>query len=180
MKALKKADEALFNAIDDGDFVTKTLALALLATMPPEHRNADTVKAQVKSIQMLDSFALVNYFRLIRNEELHATGETESRAATAWNALPKDRIEAQYGTMPTAPDKELNSRDALLCSKAWQGVAKWLCRHMLNDAEGQASVKERFGRLQTERRDAAARKFLKLELLYSQEDIDATLSTIHW
>lgn len=180
MKAFKRADAALFNEIDKGDFVRKTLALAVLASMPPESRDAEAVISQVEQIQTLESFALVNYYRLIRNEELHAAGEPESRTTAAWDALPEARIKARYGMMPTAPTEQLSSRDALLCSKAWQGVAQWLCRHMLNDAEGQASIKKRFGRLQVERRDAAARKFLNLELLYSQQDIDATMSTIHW
>ena len=40
MKALKKGDTALFNEIDKGDFVRKTLALTVLATMSPERRDA--------------------------------------------------------------------------------------------------------------------------------------------
>ncbi|MBS0339791.1 MAG: hypothetical protein JSS56_04650 [Proteobacteria bacterium] len=180
MKALKSADETLFNAIDKGDFVRKTLALAVLATMPPESRDADTVIKRLTQFQTHESFALVNYFRLVRNEELHASEESDRKTTAAWNALPAARIEAQFGAMPTAPMGQLNSQDALLCSKAWQYVAKWLCRHMLNGAEGQAMIKKRFGRLRTDRRDAAARKFLKLELLYSTEDIDEAMSTIRW
>lgn len=179
MKALKKGDTALFNEIDKGDFVRKTIALTVLATMSPERRDADAVIAQVEQMQTLDSFALVNYYRLIRNEELHAAGDSERRTAAARDALPAEQIKARYGTVP-APAGQLSSRDALLCSKAWQSVAKWLCRHMLNSAEGQAIIKERFGRLDARRRDAAARKFMKLELLYSQDDIDATMSALRW
>lgn len=179
MKALKKGNTALFNEIDKGDFVRKTLALIVLATMSPERRDADAVIAQVEQIQTIESFALVNYYRLIRNEELHAAGEPDRRTAAARDALPIEQIKARYVTMP-APAGQLSSRDALLCSKAWQSVAKWLCRYMLNDAEGQAIIKERFGRLEAQRRDAAARKFMKLELLYSQDDIDATLSALRW
>lgn len=180
MKALKNNDAALFNEIDKGDFVKKTLALTVVASMCPKSRDAEAVKAQVVSIQTLGGFALVNYYRLIRNEELHAAGESDPRIAAAWDALPEARIKAQYGTMPTAPTGELTASDGLLCSKAWQSVAKWLCRHMVNEIEGQATIKERFGRLKAQRRDAAARKFLKLELLYSEEDIESTMSDIRW
>lgn len=179
MKALKKSDAALFNEINNGDFVRKTLALTVLATMSPESRSAAAVVAQVERIQALESFALVNYYRLIRNEELHAAGESDRRSDAAREALSEERIKAQYGTMP-APADSLRSRDALLCSKAWQSVAKWLCRHMLNDAEAQAIVKKRFGRLEPKRRDAAALKFMTLELLYSGDEINATISALRW
>lgn len=179
MKALKKGDAALFNEIDNGDFVRKTLALTVLATMSPERRNAAAIIAQVEQIEPLESFALVNYYRLIRNEELHAAGESDRKSAAARDALSEERIKARYGTIP-APAGNLSSRDALLCSKAWQSVAKWLCRHMLNDAEAQAIIKERFGRLEVKRRDAAALKFMKLELLYSGDEINATISALRW
>lgn len=180
MRALKNADADLFNKIDKGDFVRRTLALTVLATMPPENRNVDNVMSQMERIQKIESFALVNYFRLIRNEELHAAGESDQRIAAAWEALPKEQIKARYGTMPSAPRGQLSSQDALLCSKAWQGVAQWLCRHMLNDAEVQVIVKKRFGKLKAQRRDAAVRKFLKLDMLYSPEDVDATMSQMEW
>ncbi len=178
IKALK-SNTSFFNEIDKGDFVKKTLALTVLATMSPESRNADAVNMQVEHVQKLESFALVNYYRLIRNEELHAAGEFDRKAATEMDALPADRIQAQYGAMPSSAG-EITSRDALLCSKAWQDIAKWLCRHMLSDAEGQAILTKRFGRLEATRRTAAAKKFMKLELLYSQDEIDATMTALHW
>jgi hypothetical protein len=179
IKALKKDDVALFNQIDKGDFVRKTLALTVLASMPPERRHADAVIVQVEKIQALESFALVNYYRLIRNEELHAAGESDRRTVDARGALPEERIKTVYGMMP-APLGQLSYRDALLCSKAWQSVSKWLCRHMLSEAESQATIRERFGRLEAQRRNAAVRRFLELELLYSKNDIDATVSALGW
>ena len=179
MKAVKKSDAALFNEIDNGDFVRKTLALTVLATMSPETRNSAAVIAQVEQIQLLESFALVNYYRLIRNEELHAANESDRKSAAARATLSEERIKVQYGIIPGAAGK-LSSRDALLCSKAWQRVAKWLCRHMLNDADAQAIIKERFGRLEPKRRAAAALKFMGLELLYSSDEINATISALRW
>lgn len=179
MKVLKGSDTALFNAIDKGDFVRRTLALTVLASMSQESRDADAVNAQVEQIQKLAPFAVINYYRLIRNEELHAADESDRKTDAARDALPETQIKAQYGMMP-APAGQLGSRDALLCSKAWQSVAKWLCRHMLSDAEGHAIMKKRFGRLEAQRRDVAAQKFMKLELLYSQHDINVTMTTLRW
>ena len=179
MKALKTGSKALFDDINTGDFVRKTLALAGLGTLPPEQRDAATVNAKVEQVQAQGSFALVDYFRLIRNGELHAKGESEQRALKARTALPEGRITALYGEMPSSAD-QLSARDALLCSKAWQDVARWLCRHMINDVDAQAILKNRFGRLHAPRREVAAKKFMQLQLLYSQEDIRAGLSAMGW
>lgn len=176
---LLKGNTAFFNEIDKGDFVRKTLALTVLATLSPECRNADAVNAKVEKIQTTESFALVNYFRIIRNEELHAAGESGRRVAAARDALPEALINARYGAMPALAG-QLDARDALLCSKAWQGVAECLCRNMLNDTDAKSILKNRFGRLKVERREAAARKFMELELLYSQDDINTALSVLGW
>lgn len=179
IKSLKRSDTSLFNEIDDGDFIRKTLALTVLATLPPEKRNASAVIAQVDKIRQLESFALVNYYRLIRNEELHAASESVRKSPAARAALSEERIKARYGMMPS-PVGELSPRDALLCSKAWQSVAKWLCRHMVNDTDVQIILKERFGRLEAKRRGAAALKFMQLELLYSKEEINAMMFALQW
>jgi hypothetical protein len=179
MKALKGNHPVLFNEIDTGDFVRKTVALAVLANMPLESRNAISVNTSVEELVKTDaSFALVDYFRIVRNEELHGAGVTGPRVLGARSALSEDRIRGRYRDMPSAG--ALNARDALLCSKAWQGVAEWLCRHMLNDAEAKALLKERFGRLEATRRETAARRFLELQLLYSKDDINSMLFALGW
>jgi hypothetical protein len=179
IKALKGSNTALFNQIDKGDFVRKTLALALLVTMSPDSRDADIVNARVEHlVQTNPSFALVDYFRIVRNEELHGDDASRQSVAAARDALPEGLIKARFGHMPSAGEPV--ARDALLCSKAWQGVAEWLCRHMLNDAEARAILKDRFGRLESKRREDAARRFLELQLLYSGSDAAAMLSTLNW
>lgn len=179
MRALKRGDAAIFKELDEGDFVTRTVALIVLAMMPPEKRTVAAVKEEAKTVQLLPAFALVNYYRIVRNEELHAAGEAERTAADVLSALPVEDIRAQFKTVPQQMGK-LSSEDALLCSKAWQSVAKWLCRHMLSDTDGQAIVKKRFGNLDRERRTIAAQKFMQLDLLYSQAEIDATMTGFQW
>jgi len=179
MKALKGSNPVMFNEIDTGDFVRKTLALVVLAAMSPESRDAVSVNARVlQLVKTHASFALVDYFRIVRNEELHGDGVAGLRVSAARNALPVDLIRGRYSEMPSAV--ALSARDALLCSKAWQGVAEWLCRHMLSDAEAQALLKGRFGRLAANRRETAARRFLELQLLYSEDDINTMLFTLSW
>ncbi|MBL8276468.1 MAG: hypothetical protein JNL93_07205 [Pelomonas sp.] len=180
MKALKTESKSFFDEINTGDFVRKTLALAVLGTLPPEQRDAETVNAKVEQIRSLEPFALVDYFRIVRNEELHSKGEAEQRVSEARDALPEAKIRVLYGEMPSSAD-QLSAQDALLCSKAWQDVVRWLCRHMLNDAEAHALLKSTFGgRLHGERRATAAGKFMQFELLYSKEDIANGLSAMGW
>ncbi|MBD8654739.1 hypothetical protein IFT68_03760 [Oxalobacteraceae sp. CFBP 13730] len=179
MKALKRSDEEIFKELDEGDFVTRTVALIVLAMMLPEKRTVAAVKEAAKAVQLLPAFAVVNYYRIIRNEELHAAGKAERTAVDVISALPVEGIRAQFKTVPQRMGK-LSSEDALLCSKAWQSVAKWLCRHMISDTDGQAIVKKRFGNLDAERRKIAAQKFMQLDLLYSQTEINAIIAEYKW
>lgn len=179
MKSLKNDNPALFTEINTGDFVKKTLALTVLATLVPEQRTADVVLLEVEKIQKLPCFALVNYYRIVRNEELHATGESDRKTAAVRSALPEQQIEAQYKMKPLIAG-HLSSQDALLCSKAWQNVSKWLCRHMLNDTASQSVLRKRFGRLESHRRAVAAMKFMELELLYTPLEINGALEALQW
>ncbi|GEM_PF-2288915 len=170
----------LSTELNKGDFVRKTLALTLLAGMPAKDRTADAVSAAVEREQLRESFALVNYYRLIRNEELHTEGEMTQASISAWETLPRVSILDRYGRMPSAPADQPVAADALLCSQAWQDVAKWLCRHMWSDSEVQALIKKRFGNRRGERRSIAVRRYLALELLHSTEDIETAMASVSW
>lgn len=179
MKALKSSNAEIYKELDEGDFVTKTVVLAVLAQMSSEKRTVTAIKEEAKRIQALPAFSLVNYYRLVRNEELHAAGDTERKATDLLTALPAEDIIAQFKTMPQ-PISKISSQDALLCSKAWQSVAKWLCRRMVSDVEGEAILKKRFGNLDVDRRKIAAQRFMQLDLLYSQSEIDGTIIELKW
>lgn len=179
MKALKNSNMALFNELDKGDFVTRTLALTIWDGMSQQNPNAKAILAEVERIQKLAPFALVDYYRLVRNSELHTAGESDRGTATARDALPAAQVEAQFGAMPSLADN-LSSQDALLCSKAWQAVARWLCRYMLNSTDAAAIIRKRFGRLDATRRKVAASKFMELDLLYSGEEVSDALSLLQW
>jgi len=181
IRSLKTSDEGLFNSIDQGDFVTKTLALVALASMAPSDRCLDTVNDLVIKIQGNECFSVVNYYRLVRNEELHSIeSEIDKKTAEVLASLPRKAIQTRYKFVPNDPDS-LNTKDALLCSRAWQDVAKWLCRYMLNDDEVRKKMLvPRFGNLAKQRRDHAARAFMKQALLYSEADINATMAALKW
>jgi hypothetical protein len=147
--------------------------------MLPEKRTVAAVKEEAIAVQLLPAFAVVNYYRIVRNEELQAAGEVERTSVDVISALPVGGIRAQFKIVPQRMGK-LSSEDALLCSKAWQGVAKWLCRHMISDTDGQAIVKKRFGNLDAERRKIAAQKFMQLDFLYSQTEINTIIAEYKW
>lgn len=179
MKNIKREDKDLFNALDTGDFIKKTIALTVALMTIPENRKLETINAEVTRIQGMAPFALVDYYRLIRNEELHTTGQVNVRLAANFDALPADEIKEQFGRMPNLPGS-LSTDDALLCSKAWQSVAKWLCRHMLSDTDARAMIEKRFGALGITRRKKAAKRYMELELLYSKIEIDDTIGALRW
>ncbi|WP_018150851.1 hypothetical protein [Leeia oryzae] len=175
-----KGETAFFHDIDKGDFVTKTLALTVLASMPVNDRSVEKVNTKVEQLQNTPSFALVNYYRLIRNEELHASGDIDrNRTEEAMGKLPLDKIKKQYQMSPSLVDK-LTSYDALLCSKAWQDVAKWFCGHMLGEHEVKSILIKRFGNLKGDRRTVAAKNFMKLELLYSASQVNDIMTVLNW
>ena len=181
IKQLKNEDTPRFIAIDKGDTIAKTVALAMLASMPGGERTADQVLTRTKAIFQEPCFSVVNYYRLVRNEELHAVDlDSDKKAADVWEMLPKTEVERLYGSVPNVPTS-LAASDALMCSKAWQDVAKWLCRHIINDDECVLPMLERrFGKDVGARRETAARNFMKQLLLYSDRDVGDTIAKLKW
>ncbi|NML14368.1 hypothetical protein [Azohydromonas caseinilytica] len=181
IRTLKTQDQTLARALDEGDFITKTLALTVWASSSPEKRLVSAIQKEAEKIKTTPSFETVNYYRLVRNMELH----TESDEGTGilepeWQALPHEAILSRYGLRPSRYG-DLNSNDALLCSKAWQDVAKWLCRHVLNDSQITIPLlARRYGNLSHARRKNAATNFMKEALLMSDAEVVDILTELGW
>ena len=180
IKTLKGQYQVLFNQIDKGDFVRKTVALAVFASSSHEERKLERIKARVGQVSQMPCFALVDYYRLIRNDELHAAGKVDADSEDAIRLPDMSVIGNAYGFKPKT-SKELTAADALVCSKAWQGVATWLCRNMLNEADHHMpELKRRFGHLAGERRKTGARNFMMQAFLFSKEDAARMLESLGW
>lgn len=182
MTALANANEQLFKAINKGDSVTRMVAQITLGLMPQKELSRAAVDDQVKRVKELDYFKVVNRYKLARNRELHGAnswedGDAENPEPTALLQTSKTKKQANAKAVP---EERLTTKDALECSKAWQKVAKWLCRHMLSDEEGQMLLQARFGNLRGERREIAARAFMKEALLYSPLEVSDTIRSLRW
>ena len=172
--------EKIYDELNQGDFVTKTVALTLLTWVEESTISTEFLQEKTQSVMKEPFFAVINYYRLVRNEDLHAAEEDEDlKAEEAWNALDKSSIKRFYKDQPSR-GQELSAADALLCSKAWQAGIKWICRHMRPDADAQSILKLRFGRLIPERRKVAAEKYMRAEFLYAPAEINDTLQALKW
>lgn len=184
LKALKGKHTSLFNGIDSKDFITKTVNLVIFSSQNQSLSKAEEVIEQSKIISSMPSFSVLNYYRLVRNEELHAVESEDDKQASydVWKNLPLDSINDKFAIKPNEPDL-LTVEDALLCSKAWQDAANWLCSNMLNiDEVCIPLLKTQFGRLGSDKdkRAASARQFMKQELLLPPKKVDDILTSINW
>jgi hypothetical protein len=180
IKILKGQNTALFNAINQGDFVRKTVALVVFASTNHEERELAQIEARTRQVSQMPCFALVDYYRLIRNDELHKAGIVDDDSEDAIRLPDMSVIGNAYG-FKLKTSKELTAADALVCSKAWQGVATWLCRNMLNEAEQLIpELKRRFGHLAGERRATGSRNFMMQAFLFSKEDAARMLDSLSW
>ena len=127
------------------------------------------------------TLALVDYYRLCRNEELHneVGSSAESGAATAFARLPVDKVKSQFGTAPNAPDS-LTIEDAVLCSKAWQDASTHLCRLLVWEELAEQLIAKRFETLPAKRRRNGAKQFLRIECLWNESQVENTMSKLGW
>lgn len=180
IKRLKSEYTNLYYSINTGDFIKKTVSLVVMASLPPNSRAHQIITERTGAVLKKPCFALADYYRLLRNDELHAEGAIESDFEGASRKPDTSLIGNAYGFQ----DKSsigLTSEDALICSKAWQDIAKWLCRNMFNEEEQQIpELKRRFANLQGPRRTTGARNFMEQAFLFSAVESEAMLATLGW
>lgn len=188
MKHHKKNNEALFNKIDEGDFVKKTLSLIFLASLPSDFIKTnniekvanDIIDSANEKIKNDPSFSILDYYRNIRNIELHSIESKTEFLDNLRNELPLDKITKTYKITPSHYTK-LASQDALLCSYAWINAGRWLCKNMFNTVDFIIpEIKARFNNLKAEKRILAASNFLSQQLLYTPEEISVTIEELGW
>jgi len=127
------------------------------------------------------TLALVDYYRMCRNEEFHDElgDSTDSGAVKAFTALPLEKIKAAFGKEPSAP-KDLTTKDAILCSKAWQDASVYLCPLLVWEELAVRLLRKRFSGLQTTRRRNGAEQFLRIECLWTEHQILGMIQQLGW
>lgn len=178
IKPLKNKHISIFEETNKGNFLRKTTNLVTMASLDNECRSIKNIQNKVDKILAIHCFSIVNYYILLRNEELHALESLSS--ADAFEKLQINEIHKLYRLKPNKANL-LNSEDALLCSKAWQDAAKWLCRHMFHDHDvSHPLLCNKYGNLAKDRRKKAAENFMKQELLYTNEECTVMLAKLGW
>ncbi len=164
-----------------GDFLRKTLYLLLQASSPKKGRTNPVSDSELTNVLGNASFSLVDYYRLVRNDELHAAEENgETTSDTRFGDLPMREIQKQYGISPRRPS-EIQFDDVLLCSRAWQDISRRLCSQIFGVEDYIVpALRKRVGNDCGARRENGARALLRQEFLLEEVLIDDILSNLGW
>ncbi|WP_044254389.1 hypothetical protein [Rhodopirellula sp. SWK7] len=164
-----------------GDFLRRTVATLLTNQFPKPSVSFPPSNDTMLSVFPKHTLALLDYYRLCRNEELHdELGDSaESGAFTAFKALPIEQIKPKFKMVPNSPQK-LAISDAVLCSKAWQDASIYLCKELVWENLATELIRKRFSSLSKNRRRNGATKFLRSECLWSEFEADSMMERLGW
>jgi hypothetical protein len=160
-----------------GDYVRRTV-LVLLQSRVDEELSSPIEDEWLHSCISPVSIAIFDYYRSIRNTELHALRHDELGANFAKIDLTACR--AEYGEVPSAPAR-VRFKDIVLASKVIQSIARSLCRAIFDPQRDlKAELVKRFGALSAERRRNGARAALAQDYLLDDTAIDVLLDELAW
>lgn len=124
-------------------------------------------------------FRVIDYFRLIRNNEFHPSKKDENlnNILKIYNSIDQDFLRKVYQSKLNKPE-EINSKDVLLLSKVWQKSIKEICRKCLNMEKVYEELKlQHKGISKEERRKNKIIQSLKQDFLQTDEDISIIMGT---
>ena len=135
----------------------------------------------VSSILSDTSISLADYYRLIRNTELHASTPEEKVTSPQefYKTLPIEKIESEYKRKPSVFN-QLTFDDVLLCSMALQNIVKALSSGLLSNEMIATLLQKSFGNLDKNRRINAATEFCRQDLLLEQFQIKEVFESLGW
>lgn len=173
--------ESRQNVPKKGDFLRWTVATLLMNHIPTPTIEFPPSDTTMVSIFPDATLALLDYYRLCRNEEFHdELGESaDSGAVKAFAELPIVKIKAAFGKVPNAPNA-LTIKDAILCSKAWQDASTYLCQLLVWEELAECLLRKRFSGLQMTRRRNGAEQFLRVECLSTEHRIRDMIQRLGW
>jgi hypothetical protein len=172
-----------------GDFLRKTVYCIHRTASPRGALSDPPSDQQITEHLPLFIVRILDYYRVIRNEELHDDGAGSGSGGSinmyeehfkAELSNTRQEVRKIFGASPSAPDK-ISSQDVLLFSKAWQVAARALCSTMFNaDMHLKPLIRGRFGHLSAERRINGARGLLKQEFLLDDHQVNVLLNDVGW
>lgn len=166
---------------NEGDFVRRTVRIVLLTATGENVLNPAPLR-DIHNLIGEAAFATVDYYRLVRNAELHArhVEDRDRSPDEAHQSLPIDSIVREYKRRPSTP-LEIQFSDVLLCSLALQDMVRRLCAGLLGvDNHIIPHLLKAFGVLPKKRRANAAFAFCQQELLLDEHQAKSVIESIGW
>ncbi|BCO11387.1 hypothetical protein GEOBRER4_n2076 [Citrifermentans bremense] len=166
-----------FKELMEGDFLRRTLWLIASSRKGEKVASPLPEEIAISYITPLD-LAIFDFYRKIRNSELHAANNrdlTELRSK-----IDMDRCRSELGHAPT-PQGDLSFKDVLVVSKTCQRIGRNVCRAVADpNRDIIPELKRRFGSHPVERRQNAARSLITHAYLLDEADVGLILSELAW
>ena len=181
-KLLKSNYKEKFSLIDNGDFINKTLTLIFWIKSENQENISTSELLELAKKHKNDTldFSILDYYRIVRNYELHTPQNGTISLDEAYSRLQLDLINKKYNKIPNKYPN-LTSDDALLCALAWIDAGRWLCQNMYNyEKHLIPEIQRRFANLSPSRRHTAAVNFMLQNLLFPHDKVTSTIKRLGW
>lgn len=163
----------------EGDFLRRTLWLVAVSRkgdkLPTPIQDADAFLY----VDPLD-IAVFDYYRIMRNTELHAVVDADGNLTEVYSKIDLKRCKPELGHVPILRG-EVNFSDVLVVSKNCQRIALSLCRSIVDPKRDiLPELKRRFGNHSADRRRNAAKSLLTQSYLLDIADAEVILFDLAW
>ncbi len=163
----------------EGDFLRRTLWLVAVSLkcekIPTPIQDAEAYKY----VAPLD-LAVFDYYRIMRNSELHAVADADDNLTEVYSKIDVKRCKTELGYVPILHG-EVNFRDVLMVSKCCQRIAHNLCRSIVDPKRDiLPELKRRFGSHSADRRRNAAKSMMTQSYLLDIADAEVILYDLAW
>lgn len=156
-----------------GDFLRKTIFVIIKSSYPNLAPSNPVVENDFDFIIDNNDISLVDYYRSIRNEELHNSllSKRNDSLIKLYERIDLDKTHKNFKILPKHPEL-IDIKDVILFSKAWQKLAKDFAKSFINfDIHVIDYLRKKFGNLKQSRRDNAVKQFLQREFLFEEPEI---------
>ncbi len=150
------------------------------ASLPPHDPKKPVGDEGFNALLDPATVSVIDYYRKLRNRNLHGDTDVEDDSDDCGYAeLKQEAIRNKYKHSPAAPG-QIDFRDVLLFSLAWQSAARSLCAALATETFLLGHVRKRFGNLPKDLRQKAVTRYLREKFLVDTNDSNHLLSRLKW
>ncbi len=156
-----------------GDFLRKTIFVIMKSSYPNVSPSNPVVQNDFDFIIDNNDISLVDYYRSIRNEELHnsLSNKKNDSLIKLYEKIDLNKANNNFKIVPKKPEL-IDIKDVILFSKVWQKLAKDIAKSFISfDKHVVGYLRKKFGNLKQSRRDNAVKQFLQREFLFDEPEI---------